>query len=72
MPIWGENSFANLTGEMLDLELKTAEEEIGPNALIGGSVQIVSLSENGIEEGAGHQIVTDGIPELTWYPKLRP
>jgi len=68
MPI---QSFESLIGEMLELQLKDAQEKLGPAAQIGGSLRIVSLSRCGIHEAIGHQIFEDGISKLTLYPELR-
>lgn len=71
MPIWGKNSFSNLLGEMLELQLKDAQEKSGPEAKIGGTVRLATLTDKGIDQAVGHQIFEDGIPGLTWYPELR-
>lgn len=70
MPMWGDNSFANLLGELLSLELETAREAEGPRSFIGGSLRMLSLTDAGPAEAVGHQVFTDGIPRLELYPPV--
>jgi hypothetical protein len=67
MPIWGENSFANLLVELLSLELETASEVEGPRALIGGFPRVLTLTDTGTSEAVGHQVFENGIPRLELY-----
>lgn len=70
MPIWGNNSFANLLVELLSVELETASEVEGQQALIGGFPRILTLTDDGPAEAAGHQVFENGIPRLELYPPV--